>query len=146
VTTAIAVRIKIFQKMDVIMNNYKIEHDHGGIERQKDGISSIQKFDSNLVFNALDLKEGDNFLDIGCGAGDYSFQASALVGDSGFVYAMERWEELIANLNNKIDSQNIKNMRAILGDITRTLPVADNCIDVCFIALVLHGIDMKKHG
>jgi ubiquinone/menaquinone biosynthesis C-methylase UbiE len=132
--------------MDVLMNNYTLEHDHGGIEKQKAGISSIQKLDSNLVFNALDLKKGDIFLDIGCGAGDYAFRASEFVGDSGFVYAMERWEELVIKLNNKIAEQNINNMQALVGDVTKTLPIVDKSIDVCFISLVLHGIDKKKQA
>ncbi len=124
----------------------KTQHDHGGIERQKQGISSITKLDSGIVFKELNLKKGDCFLDIGCGAGDYAFQASSLIDDNGHVFALDMWEELVANLNSKIASHNIKNMRAMYADITKALPVADKSIDVCFIATVLHGLDMEKYG
>ena len=124
----------------------RIKHDHGGIERQKQGISSIIKLDSKLVFKKLNLKKGVYFLDIGCGAGDYAFFASSLVGDTGHVFALDMWEDLITKLNSKIDSQNIKNMRAMYANITQALPISDNSIDVCFIATVLHGINMEKYG
>lgn len=128
------------------MNECRIQHDHGGIERQKEGISSITKFDLSVVFKELNLKKGDCFLDIGCGAGDYSFKASELVENSGLVYALDCWEELIAKLNQKINLLNIKNMQAIFADITKFLPISDNNIDVCLIAMVLHGFDLEKYG
>lgn len=127
------------------MNEYRIKHDHGGMDRQKEGISSIAKLDSNLVFRELNLKKDNYFLDIGCGAGDYSFYASKLLKNSGFVYALERWKELTKKINNKIEAQNIKNMKAIYADITKNIPLNDNCIDICFMALVLHGFDLENH-
>ncbi len=127
------------------MSEYRIKHDHGGIERQKEGISSIAKFDSNILFKELNLKKGDYFLDIGCGAGDYSFYASKLVGNSGFIYALEHWKELTAKINNKIKSANIKNMTAVYADIRKNIPLSDNSIDICLIALVLHGFDLEKY-
>jgi ubiquinone/menaquinone biosynthesis C-methylase UbiE len=127
------------------MNESRIKHDHGGIKKQKQGISSILKVDSELVFKELKLKKGYSFLDIGCGSGDYSFITSKLVENSGFVYALERWEELTKQINQKIDSENIKNMKAICADITKNIPVPDNCIDVCFMAMVLHGFDLEKY-
>ena len=123
-----------------------MKHDHGGIEKQKQGLTSITFQDSNLVFKELGLKQGDFFLDLGCGPGDYAFQASELVGKSGFVYALERWEELISKLNEKIASQNIENMRAMPGNLEQALPIPDNSIDVCLIAMVLHGFDIEKYG
>ncbi len=117
-------------------------HDHGGIEKQKKGISSFDRQDPKLVFSELNIKNGDHFLDIGCGAGDYTFYAQNFVGDSGFVYALEKWEELISKLNDKIESNKIKNMRAVPGDVTQKLPFADSSIDICLIAMVLHGFDI----
>lgn len=127
------------------MNECRIKHEHGGIERQKQGISSLSKVDTELVFKELSIKKDYSFLDIGCGSGDYSFIASELLEGSGFVYSIERWDELTDKINKKIDSQNIKNMKAICADITQNIPVADNSIDICFIAMVLHGFDIDKY-
>ena len=69
-------------------------YNHEGTERQQNGISSYNRFDVNLVFEKLDLKEGQIFLDLGCGAGDYSIKASSYVGDSGIVYALGQWKKI----------------------------------------------------
>ena len=122
------------------------QHDHGGIEKQKAGQSSFSILDSELVFSELNLKTGEYFLDIGCGSGDYAFRAAGLVGDTGFVFALDRWKELIDKLNAKIDLQNIKNMRAIFADIDNVLPITDNNADICLLAMVLHGFDIKNYG
>lgn len=122
------------------------EHDHGGIEKQKQGASSYAMHDSELAFRELKLKEGDSFLDIGCGAGDYAIRASELVGDSGTVYALDRWKEVVDKLEEKADSQGLNNIRAIVADITCLLPVEDKSIDVCFIATVFHGFDFTRNG
>jgi len=34
--------------------------------------SSFFMHDPHLIFEELDLKEGDSFLDLGCGTGDYT--------------------------------------------------------------------------
>ena len=127
-------------------NKKRSEHEHGGIERQKQGVSSFALHDSELAFRELKLKKGDSFLDIGCGPGDYSVRASKIVGSSGTVYALDRWKELIDKLKERADSQGLKNIRALVSDITCSLPVEDSSIDVCFIATVLHGFDFARDG
>lgn len=62
-----------------------VHRNHEGIERQKKGISSIDRFDVNLVFKDLRLKQNQSFVDIGCGAGDYSIMASDIVGRKGLI-------------------------------------------------------------
>jgi len=124
------------------MNNK--EHQHEGLERQKKGVSSFMLHDSTLIFNELNLKKGNHVLDIGCGAGDYSIQASKDVGDEGIVYALDRWDEVINNLSKKADSQGLKNIKAVVSDIVHRLPIEDNSIDVCLLATVLHIPDVIK--
>jgi ubiquinone/menaquinone biosynthesis C-methylase UbiE len=133
-------------RRDVMNGKKRSVHDHGGIERQKQGVSSFALHDSELAFREMKLKEGDSFLDIGCGPGDYAVRASAIVGDSGTVYALDRWKELIDKLKEKADSQGLRNIRAMVSDITCSLPVKDSSIDVCFIATVLHGFDFARDG
>ncbi|MPM99160.1 Demethylmenaquinone methyltransferase [bioreactor metagenome] len=120
-------------------------HNHEGTERQKNGITSIDRLDVNLVFDALKLKKGDVFADIGCGAGDYSFKASELVGSSGLVYALDQWKEIEDRINIKASESKIKNIKAITSDL-KFLPFNDNSCDFCFISMVLHGFDLSKHG
>lgn len=62
------------------------------------GPSSYWMHDPEVVFDSLTLKEGDCFLDLGCGPGDYSIKASKLAGDSGVVYALDKTPSMIEAL------------------------------------------------
>jgi ubiquinone/menaquinone biosynthesis C-methylase UbiE len=98
----------------------------------------------DLVFNEISLKEGNNILDLGCGPGDYSIEASRTVGSSGAVYALDKWQYLLDDLIKEADAQGLKNIRAMVSDITGTLPVEAGCIDICLLFTVLHIFDLSK--
>lgn len=98
--------------------------------------------DPELVFSALALIEGDSFLDMGCGPGDYSIRASEIIGDSGIVYALDRWQDVIDDLAEKARSRGFRNIRAVVSDISEHLPVDDESVDLCFISTVLHSLDL----
>ncbi len=121
-------------------------YNHEGIEKQKNGISSYNRFDVNLVFEKLDLREGYSFLDIGCGAGDYSIKASQIVGETGMVYALDQWKEIENRLNSKAKLLGIKNLKALTSDIKNKILLDNQTCDICFICTVIHGIDLSKYG
>lgn len=125
--------------MDLLKN---LRHTHEGEERQKQGISSFDRLNTTLIFADLNLRKGDAFLDIGCGAGDYSLKAAAFVGNTGMVYALDQWEEIDIRLR----TLNQGNIFPVVADIKNSIPLADNSCDVCFVAMVLHGIDLDSIG
>ena len=106
--------------------------------------TSFWMHDPEVIFKELKLSEGDCFLDIGCGVGDYSIYAAKIIGDSGMVYALDRVEKLIDELKEKAESMKLNNIEAIAADITIPLPVKDNCVDVCLVATVLHAIGLAN--
>ncbi|MGV8123729.1 MAG: class I SAM-dependent methyltransferase [Candidatus Xenobiia bacterium LiM19] len=108
--------------------------------------SSYAMHDASLVFDGLGLKDGDTFLDLGCGSGEYSVKASGMVGESGTVYALDICEETIKGFAGEIALQGIHNIRTVVSDIRDRLPLEDGCIDVCLIATVLHALDMTVVG
>ncbi len=110
------------------------------------GPSSFSMHDPDIVFGELKLKEGDSFLDLGCGAGDYSLQAAKIVGVSGVVYALDIREELLDGLLEEAAFQGLENIRTMVSNIDSPLAVTDNCIEVCFIATVLHLFNLNKDG
>jgi ubiquinone/menaquinone biosynthesis C-methylase UbiE len=103
------------------------------------GRSSKEILDPNKVLSVTGLKKGDTFLDAGSGDGYMSLAASKIVGEEGKVYAVDAWEESITTFKEKIESENIKNIEAIVADITQTIPVADENIDILYMGNVLHG-------
>lgn len=94
--------------------------------------------DSKAVFDALALKQGDRFLDLGCGPGDYAVAAARIVGPSGEVAAMDKWEYIIDGLRETASSMGLQNICAIVADIAENLPVEDRSVDLCLVATVLH--------
>lgn len=108
--------------------------------------SSFAMHDPDLIFRKLNLIKGYSFLDLGCGAGDYSIQAAKIVGDYGLVYALDIREELLTGLMDEANIQGLKNIRTIVSDINDPLLLESNCIDVCFIATVLHILDLDRDG
>ena len=101
--------------------------------RRGKGPSSFWMQDPDIVFRELNLKEGDTFLDIGCGTGDYTIRAATEVGRNGTVFAADIQEGL-------------ENIQAFVNDIQNPLPFENNSIDVCFISTVLHSLDLNKVG
>ncbi len=137
----------------MIAMNYKKRCNNGhlmgcnhGHSPGRRGPSSFYMHDSELVFGELKLKEGDSFFDLGCGVGDYSLRAAKIVGASGVVYALDIWEELLDGLAKEASIKGLKNIRTMVSDINRQLAFEDNCINVCFIATVLHIFDLARTG
>lgn len=113
-------------------------HGHRG------GSSSYWMHDPEVVFGELALKEGDRFLDMGCGPGDYALRGARIVGNSGAVYALDTRQSMVDGLREKADSQGLKNIRAIVSDITGPLPIEDRCIDACLLSTVLHIFNLPE--
>jgi ubiquinone/menaquinone biosynthesis C-methylase UbiE len=90
------------------------------------------------VFGELQLKEGDVFLDVGCGAGDYAMHAARLVGPTGKVCAMDVSPDNVAGLRERAAAEGLGNVTVRVADATQGLPVQDGSVDVCLVATVLH--------
>jgi SAM-dependent methyltransferase len=132
--------------MDEMKSSKKQRHSAGKNSHHGRRPSSFWMHDPEIIFNELNLKPGDVFLDLGCGTGDYSICAAEEVGESGLVYAMDIQEELTDNLIRISKDTGLNNIRAVVGDIHAPLPFEDQTIDVCFISTVLHSVDLEDTG
>jgi len=103
------------------------------------GMSSKAFLNAERVLQETGLKEGDTFLDVGCGEGHFSIAASKIVGAKGRVYALDSYEKSIAALKEQIHNDHIGNIEAIVADVTRKMPLPDAIVDVCLMANVMHG-------
>ena len=108
------------------------------------GGSTRSLLDPQRVLKAIGLKAGDVFLDAGSGKGYMSIAASEIVGDKGKVYAVDVDEVSIEALKNAVGELKLKNLEAIVADMTATTPLATHSIDVCMVANVLHGFVENK--
>lgn len=108
--------------------------------------SSYSMHDPEVIDAQLGLSAGARFLDLGCGIGDYALRAAELVGESGSVVALDRDERAIECLAAEAGRRGLDNLRTVVADFTRPLPLADGCVDVCLIATALHMLARDKVG
>lgn len=99
--------------------------------------------DAKKVIESLKVQDGIVFVDAGCGDGFISIEASKTI-KNGRIYSVDIYEKSIKILKKAIKRENIKNITAIIGDITRKLPIQESTVDIYFMANVLHGLVANK--
>ena len=72
---------------------------------------------TNLLFRRAGLAPGQRVLDIGCGAGDVSFIASQLVGESGRVIGVDRSPAAIEMARERARFGGHQNVEFFVGDV-----------------------------
>lgn len=110
------------------------------------GSSSLKMHDEEKLLKEFNVNSGDKMLDLGCGPGDYSLRLSEIVGEEGRIFSIDRNEEVIGYLRERISKIGITNIETHISDITKNLPLEDNSIDVCIIITVLHILNIKQTG
>jgi len=108
------------------------------------GKSSFDLIDSKKFFGELNLKNGDTLLDIACGRGLYTIATSKAIGVDGILYAIDLWEEGITELQGQASIKGIKNIKAIVSDVSKRIPIESNSVDVCLMATVLDDLVLIK--
>jgi len=104
------------------------------------GHSSFGLTDPGMVLAELGVGEGSRLLDLACGRGEYSLLASDHVGDEGVIYAVDLWEEGIADLEREAARRGIGNIRGIVADASVSIPIDRGGVDICLMAAVLHDL------
>jgi len=104
------------------------------------GKSSERFINKELVLSELHILPGQIILDAGCGNGYMSKAFSRLVNNTGQVYAIDADSNSIAALKNDLKDTNLT---PILGDITKTTPLAASSVDLIYAATVLHGFSQS---
>ncbi|KAF1077082.1 class I SAM-dependent methyltransferase [Halodesulfovibrio sp. MK-HDV] len=118
----------------------------GGRGARKRGPTSYKMHDSDLVFEALGLENGDVFLDMGCGPGDYSLHAAGAVGSKGTVYALDSNINMLKEVAKQTAENSVSNIRTIHGEMSDVLPFEDESVDTCFMSTSLHCMDLQAYG
>lgn len=120
------------------MSEHQTSKPHGA------GKSSYDLVDHEKLFQDLDLRKGMTVLDMACGPGDYVIAMAEIIGPGGMIYGADMWPEALAKLHEKAEQKHIGNVKTVVGDVSRRLPIGDGTADVCLIATVLH--DFVREG
>ena len=105
------------------------------------GRSSFELIDPKKVKDILPVKPGSVVLDLACGKGNYSLFFSEIVGEQGFVYAVDLWEEGLLLLEEQIKAKSINNIMTLLTDATKGIEIDEYHVDLCLLATVLHDFE-----
>jgi len=93
------------------------------------------------------VKKGNTVLDFGCRVGHYTVPAAQIVGSKGIVYAVDKEQRALNELQQKAAANNLKNVKIIKTSGQATLDLKRESIDVVLFYDVLHYLaksDRKK--
>ena len=108
------------------------------------GKSSFDLIEPARLLEELPLQPGITFLDLGCGAGNYTLAVAEVIGAHGVVVALDLWPPGIEALEERALAAGRRNIRAVLADISKPIPLGDQSVDICLMATVLH--DLAEFG
>jgi ubiquinone/menaquinone biosynthesis C-methylase UbiE len=104
------------------------------------GKSSFDLIEPEKLLNELRLQNGITFLDLGSGSGNYTLAVAEVIGKHGVVVALDLWPPGIEALEERAAAAGQHNIRALLADISKLVPLGESSVDVCLMATVLHDL------
>jgi len=95
---------------------------------------------TDLLIDALKLREGEVVADIGCGSGFISRKIAKKIGESGVVYGVEIQQEMLDVLMKRMAMFRIGTVKPVLGTITDPKLPPASC-DTMIMVDVYHEFD-----
>lgn len=114
--------------------------DQSQAHHHRRGPSSYAMQDAERLWEILDPRPGQNFVDLGCGPGDYALEAARRVGPAGRVWALDQDPRMLEALATEAQAQGLDNLETRAADLRRPLPLQSQTVDLCLAATVLHVI------
>lgn len=96
--------------------------------------------DPEAVLQAVGLKLGALFIDVGCGYGFFALPAARMVGEEGEVIGIDVDPESLHFMLESAERAKISNLSAVVGKAERTM-ICSGRADVVFFGNVLHDFD-----
>jgi ubiquinone/menaquinone biosynthesis C-methylase UbiE len=102
-----------------------------------------EKEDGVKFLKEVGLRPGQIVLDFGCKVGHYTIPAAFIVGGKGIVYAVDKEQQALNELQQKARVDNLKNVKIIKTSGQTMLDFESESIDVVLFYDVLHYFE--KH-
>ena len=110
--------------------------------------SRDEEENSKLLFENLQLTDGEVACDFGCGNGFYTLPMAAAVGEKGAVFAVDIQQEMLELLGLRVKEAGLENVRPVLGTISDPkLPKAscDAIVQIDVYHELSHPVTTLKH-
>jgi ubiquinone/menaquinone biosynthesis C-methylase UbiE len=88
------------------------------------------------------VKEGQTFLDYGCGTGCFTIPAARIIGKRGQLHALDCFPRQLQIVERRSREKGLTNVNTILADTQVNLP--DESVDVVWMCDVLHEVEEKR--
>ena len=92
----------------------------------------------------IGLKSSQTVLDFGCRVGHYTIPAAKIVRNKGIVYAVDKEQQALNELQQKATRLNLKNIRIINTSGQIQIDLENDTIDVVLFYDVLHYHEKKE--
>ncbi len=98
------------------------------------------------LLEQIKLRQGMKVGDLGCGTGFMSFIAARIVGERGFVYAVDIQKQILEQVKREARAENINNLETVWSDIevVGATNITEGSLDVVLLVNVLFQISDKK--
>ncbi|MDH7594437.1 MAG: methyltransferase domain-containing protein [Methanomicrobiales archaeon] len=93
--------------------------------------------DPYVILSSIGVREGDVFVDVGCGEGYFALPAARRIGKKGQVYAIDINEEAVAQLRRQADDEGLSQLQAFTARAEEAV-LCDGCADIVFFGNDLH--------
>lgn len=95
----------------------------------------------DLIMDALGIADGGVVADMGAGGGWFTIRLARRVGPNGLVYAQDIQEQMIDAISRRVQRENLRNVRTVLG--TATDPRLPTGLDAVLVVNSFHEMDEK---
>ncbi len=110
------------------------------------GHGTFDLIDRARFLDELRVEKSTALLDIGCGRGDYTIALAGAIGPAGRIYAMDAWEDGLAQVRERAAGLGFGNVKTVLADVNKGIPLPDKSVDICLMATVLHDLLRESTG
>ncbi|MDP3735582.1 MAG: methyltransferase domain-containing protein [bacterium] len=102
--------------------------------------------DPTRTLSQFGLSEGARVADFGAGSGAYTLAASALVGVSGRVYAVDVQKDFLTRIKNSAGESGVKNVEVVWGDVEKSggTKLRDYTLDAVIVSNLLFQLEDRE--
>jgi len=105
-----------------------------------------QFLNPNVILNQVEIKQGMQVGDLGCGTGYISLALAKAVGEKGKVYAVDIQKSVLDQVKKEAQAENIDNLVTVWSDleVIGAAKIQNNIFDRVFLANILFQVEDKK--
>jgi len=93
--------------------------------------------DPEQILSTIGLREGMEFVDLGCGEGYFAIPVARRVRNYGKVYAVDINADSVERLHTRAEKEGLKNLITRVGE-AETTRFCEGCADIVFFGIDLH--------